>query len=214
MRSKNMLDFNEINLKNNLKDYYQGWRFRIGPSSSLIRASFISNRANRDFFEVNEVLYPILSFKPKRAANPNYYLIINQNLNLQNLTNSAKQFEQNYLYMKFAQVLLKFHDILNKLVSAKILEDDNFPDAGEMFFAWILRSDVIVPYIERINGNSGLKIFEDNQRQDIQHLLSQTLHVFWELNKRYKIQDKVNNMLGTFTHNVVLLKTMELPHVS
>jgi len=117
--------------------------------------------------------------------------------------------------MKFAQVLLKFHDILNKLVSSKILEDDNFPDTGEMLYAWILRSDIIVPYIERINGNSELKTFEDNQKQDdIQRLLSQTLHVFWELNKRYKIQEKVNNMLGTFTHDVVLLKTMELPHVS
>uniref|UniRef100_A0A915N7Y2 Uncharacterized protein n=1 Tax=Meloidogyne javanica TaxID=6303 RepID=A0A915N7Y2_MELJA len=119
-----------------------------------------------------------------------------------NLTISVKQFEQNYLYMKFAQVLLKFHDILNKIVSAKILEDDNFPDTGEMLYAWILRSDVIVPYIERINGNSELKTFEDNQKQDdIQRLLSQTLH------------EKVNNMLGTFTHDVVLLKTMELPHV-
>uniref|UniRef100_A0A1I8BAZ4 Secreted protein n=1 Tax=Meloidogyne hapla TaxID=6305 RepID=A0A1I8BAZ4_MELHA len=130
------------------------------------------------------------------------------------LSDSIKHFEQNYLYMKFAQVLLEFHYIINRLVSAKILDDDSFPDAGDMLYAWTIRSEVIVPYLERINGNTVMKIFRGNRGKIlIQELLSQTLHVFWELNKRYKIREMMESMLGTFTHDVVLSKAMELPQV-
>ncbi|KAF7631153.1 hypothetical protein Mgra_00008594 [Meloidogyne graminicola] len=126
------------------------------------------------------------------------------------LSNNVKQFEQIYLYSLFMRVISKFYYVLNGIVSAQILEVGSFPDAVELLYLWILRSEIIVPFMERINANT--KIYGDNEDQKtVNKLLSQTLHVFWELDKRYIIEDRIRSLKDSFTHEVVLSKIMELP---